>query len=118
MCATSLCVMEGSDFSSTCPIGCINNATGKRYEYVGMPKKCSCPIYNCTCSFACRTSDYPKLLAAKRQPLPVDKKSADSNLACTAGLGDIMSNGVRTGFLKMMIFQDRQKLVQTQRTKM
>lgn len=65
-----------------------------------MSKKCSCPICICTCSFACRTSDCPKLLATKRQPPSAVKKSSYSSDACTAVLGNIMSNAILYSSLK------------------
>jgi len=43
MCSTSKCVMQGSDVSSTCPIGCIDNATHARYPFTGAPNQ-SCSV--------------------------------------------------------------------------
>ena len=83
MCATSFCLGNFDTTKNSCPIKCLKseeftNETqvkvegkakiqekGEKYEFVGSPKACSCPICACHCRFACKIADVPSILIQK-----------------------------------------------------
>lgn len=79
MCSTSSCIMENSNTSSSCPVKCINNATGDRYPYTGLVNRsCTCPYCKCTCIFACNKDDFQKAQIS-RLCLPVGSDARNNN---------------------------------------
>lgn len=49
MCSTSKCLQVGSDCGSTCPIKCIDSATGLRYKTDPETGLCTCKVCTCKC---------------------------------------------------------------------
>ena len=135
MCATSHCLGQFDQSNLRCPIKCLkcsdsSNSLGdtcslsdgvekkfERYEFTGVPrKKCTCPVCNCKCSYACFVADIPKIILARKND-EVEAMYSNQNPDATdidtttpSFLRNIMGDAIKVGYLNMQQNYERKRL--------
>ena len=131
MCSTSYCLGAFDTATSSCPIKCLKPALNSktnisivktepnlsgtensrdviqsktqanRYPFEGTPKRCTCPICACRCSFACYVSEVPKIMLQKKIENNTDLQASDYASSSPGFLGKILGESIKVGWSTM-----------------
>ena len=133
MCYAAHCLGQFDQATTKCPIKCLKDNTqptasatnsdddesekkieSERYEFIGHPKKkCTCPICNCKCSYACYVDDVAKILLARK--VEGDEQSRkkedlfDTHTTTPSFLRNIMGDAMKVGYLNMQLNYEKNK---------
>ena len=110
-CLWSCCLQEGSNVGSTCISKCrkreegdtrhamalAGDSTLARYEWEGIPRRCTCPQCKCQCNMLYHISDIPKIALAKHQKNLRDIQSRENGGNPQAQLGQFLGQAMAAG---------------------
>ena len=110
-CLWSNCLQEGTDVGSGCISKCrkrgegdsrhamalASDSTLPRYEWKGVPRRCTCPQCQCQCNKLYRVSDIPKIALAKYQKQLRDNQSRENGGNPQAQLGQFLGQAFAAG---------------------